>query len=163
MTRSLTRESLTVVVDGEEVPGLIFYGLGGRDDMRPVRFPTEAWVARPDVDEFTLHGEAWRIAGWELPIVIWPNAARFTEAVHRTLTAIIDSGCRVAWVGAEGLPFCDPPELFDSACMSGGVLAWMTDDGAFVSSLDPDGPLEPVSDEQSLALRVHARGLADAP
>ena len=61
-------------------------------------------------------------------------------------------GCRVAWVGAEEIPFCDPPGLFDPACMTGGVLAWPID-GSFGCPLDPDQPLTAASDEEMLQLR----------
>jgi hypothetical protein len=73
---------------------------------------------------------------------------------------LIDVGCRVAWVGAEGIPFCDPPGLFDPDCMTGGVLAWLTSDGWFGCPLDPDQPLEPAPDRQLLRLRRWAGRLA---
>jgi len=109
-----------------------------------------------------LHGETWEVATWDVPIVIWPTGDGFVAATGTTLRAMIKSGCRVAWVGAEGLPFCDPPQLFDPTCMSRGVLAWMTDDGQFECPLDQDAPLSPVSDERPQALRIHSHGLADA-
>lgn len=84
------------------------------------------------------------------------------EVIRASLTAIIEAGCCVARVGAEGFPFCDPPQLFDPSCMAGGVLAWMTGRGQFMCSLDPDAPVSPVPDEQLLLLRNHAHGLADA-
>jgi hypothetical protein len=59
------------------------------------------------------------------------------------------------------VPFCDAPQLFDADCMSGGVLAWMTDAGAFGCPLDPDLPLVPVGDECLAMLRRHSVGLAD--
>jgi hypothetical protein len=96
-----------------------------------------------------------------VPIAVWWTGDQFAAAVRATLAAIIHGGSRVAWIGAEGLPFCDAPQLFDTNCMSGGVLAWMTDIGAFDCPLDPDLPLAPVNDESLHCLRHHARGLAD--
>jgi hypothetical protein len=158
----LARDALTVVVGGEEAPGLIAYGLTAPGGWRQGRFPADAWPAAPEADEIVLHGEGWRVYAWEVPVVRWPGGVSFTNAVRRTLEALTRGGCAVAWAGAEGLPFCDPPGLFDPACMSGGVLAWMTDDGQFACPLDPDRALSPVSDAELLKLRRYALGLADA-
>lgn len=163
MTALPARDALTIFVAGDEEPGLIAYGLSTPQAWREVGFPTDAWLASPEPESFVLHGSNWRVHGWEVPIVIWPTGAAFQGAVRRTLEAMIRSGCRAAWIGAEGLPFCDPPGLFDPGCMSGGVLAWMTDDGRFECPLDPDRALAPVSDVDLLQLRAHARGLADSP
>jgi hypothetical protein len=155
------REVLVIVADGEEVPGLTTYGLTTRAGWRSSEFPADAWVTAPEISEFMLYGVTWGIMTWDVPITIWPTGDEFVRAVRRTLRAMIEGGCRVAWVGAEGFPFCDPPGLFDPACMSGGVLAWMTDAGDFDCPLDPDRPVTWVRDEVLLALRSHTRGLAD--
>ena len=162
MTAPLARDALVVVVDGEEVPGLIVYGLCERGACRPIEFPHGAWPADPEAGVYALHGDVWEVMLWEIPMIIWPADEAFRAAVQATLRALTNAGCRVAWIGAEGLPFCDPPDLLDPACMSGGVLAWMTDDGAFDCPLDPDRPLTPVDDGYLLSLRSHAEGLADA-
>lgn len=161
MSPSLARDSLTIFVDGDEVPGLIAYGLRPRGHYPPLVFPTDAWIAQPEALENRLYGDGWEVVMWEIPIVIWPVAADLREALRRTTGAMIDRGSRVAWVGAEGMPFCDPPQLFDPDCMSGGVLAWMTDLGDFDCNLDPDELLAPVSEDVLVRLRAHAKGLAD--
>lgn len=161
MTAPLARDALTIFVAGEEEPGLIAYGLTPPGAWRGVGFPADAWLAQPEPEAFELHGDHWRVQGWEVPIVIWPTGLDFKTAVSRTLDALIRGGCRVAWIGAEGVPFCDPPGLFDPQCMAGGVLAWMTDDGRFDCPLDPDRVLAPVSDDELLKLRAHSHGLAD--
>jgi hypothetical protein len=153
---------LVIVSDGEEVPGLTTYGLTARGGWRSSEFPSDAWVATPEISEFMLYGVTWEVMTWDVPITIWPTGDEFVRAVRRTLNAMIEGGCRVAWVGAEGFPFCDPPSLFDPACMSGGILAWMTDAGDFDCPLNPDRPVIRVGDDVLLALRSHARGLADA-
>ena len=161
MTVRLVRDTLTVFIGGDEVPGLIAYGLTAPETWEDVGFPGDAWAAQPRPEAVDLHGENWRVRGWEVPIEVWPTGLDFQTAVNRTLDALVRSGCRVAWIGAEGIPFCDPPGLFDPECMSGGVLAWMTDDGRFECPLDPDGEIAPVSDEELLRLRAYTRGLAD--
>lgn len=161
MSITPARDSLTIFVDGDEVPGLIAYGLRGSGPETACVFPSDAWIAQPAASESRLHGEAWEVLVWEIPIVIWPTAADLREALRRTTGAMIEGGCRVAWIGAEGVPFCDPPLLFDPECMAGGVLAWMTDVGDYNCDLDPDSPLAPASNEVLGRLRGHAEGLAD--
>ncbi|WBQ07841.1 hypothetical protein [Kribbella sp. CA-293567] len=155
------RESLVVVVGGEETSGLIVYGLSPRGSRRP-EFPFGVWDVAGEVAEFTLVGGTWEVPMWEVPVSVWPVKDQFEGAVRATFEAVIAGGCRVAWIGAEGMPFCDPPLLFEPACMSGGVLAWMTDDGAFGCPMDPDLPIAAADDECLRMLRRHSYGLADA-
>jgi hypothetical protein len=161
MTSTLARDSLVVIADGDEVPGITIYGLARRGGWGLVVFPAHVWFGEPAVDEFVLRGDAWEIPTWDLPILIWPAVDGMAAALRVSLAAVIESGCSVAWVGAEGLPFCDPPQLFDPRCMSGGVLAWMTAAGDFGCGLDPNGPISPISDQQLSMLRQYAHGLAD--
>lgn len=156
------RERLTVFEDGNEVPGIIFYGLRRETETRAVTFPSSTWGGQSPSRSFSLEGRSWRVEMWELPLVAWPRGLNFVAAVRETLEAMINGGSRVAWVGAEGLPFCDPPEALDPNCMSGGVLAWMKDDGTFECPLDPDSPISVVSDDEMVRLRTYAAGLADA-
>jgi hypothetical protein len=158
----LARDAMTIFVEGDEVPGIIVYGLLGAGTARSVDFPSSVWVGAPDPGQFRLFGSRWQVLTWEVPVDVWPVGDRWTAAIRATLKAMLDRGARVAWIGAEGLPFCDPPELFDPGCMSGGVLAWMTDVGDFSCPLDPDVPLDPVGDDVLRQLRGHAQGLADA-
>lgn len=160
MTLTLAREVLTIFVEGDEVPGLIAYGLAPPEVWRDVKFPADAWSSTPS-GTVHLYGETWDVHGWEFPIAIWPTGCDFQVSVYRTLERLVHGGSRVAWIGAEGLPFCDPPGLFDPDSMSGGVLAWMTDDGRFACPLDPNLELVSVSDDELLLLRSHAFGLAD--
>jgi hypothetical protein len=97
-----------------------------------------------------------------MPVVIWPTGDDFVRAVRSTLRELIEGGCRAAWVGAEGVRYCDPPRLFDPGCMSRGVLAWMTNEGDFDCPLDPDLPIAAADDECLRMLRRHSLGLADA-
>lgn len=156
VTASLDRDVLTIFVDGEERPGFIAYGLTTPKGWRDVRFPSELWFGSPVPEVFDLLGEDWRVHGWEVPIVIWRSPTDFKGAVHRTPDALIRGGCRVAWIGAEVVPFCDPPGLFDPQCMSGGVLAWMMDDGRFDCPLDPEQLFAPASDDDLREVRRYA-------
>lgn len=153
---------MTIFVAGDEVPGLIVYGLFAPGSERKVEFPSRAWISSPVPNEFRLFGDGWEVLTWEVPIDIWPTGERWRAAMGSTLEAMIERGGRVAWIGAEGVPFCDPPELFSPDCMSGGVLAWMTDAGDSDLPLDPDRPLTPITDDALRELRLRARGLADA-
>lgn len=160
---ALARDSLTIFVDGDEVPGFIVYGLFEPGSERPVDVPSGAWISPPEPGSFRLFGDEWEVLTWEIPIDVWPTGERWQRAVRMTLQAMVDRGARIAWLGAEGVPFCDPPELFSPDCMSGGVLGWMTDSGEYSCELDPDRPIARVADDDMLLkLRFHARGLADA-
>jgi hypothetical protein len=162
MSARLARESLVVVIGGDEVPGITIYGLAGPGGSRRAVIPADAWIGEPIVDEFTLRGDSWEIVTWDVPILVWPTVDEMRTAVRVSLAAMVDAGCSISWIGAEGLPFCDPPRLFDPDCMSGGVLAWMTGQRQFDCSLNPNEPITPISDQHLLMLRQYARGLADA-
>lgn len=161
MTRPAASKSLTIFLHGNEVPGLIAYGLRTRGNPAPAQFPAEAWATGPEHVEFTLIGDAWEVKMWEFPLTSWPSSPEMETALAVTLSALIHAGCRVAWVGAEGVPFCDPPDLFEPEYMSGAVLAWMTDDGAADCRMDPTAPIATAGDDTLLALRAYAAGLAD--
>lgn len=159
----IARDALSIVVERVEHPGFIAYGLLGVGERPEIAFPIDAWSTSTSPNSLALHGDGWRVHLWEVPIVVWPTRAHFREAVRQTLEALVVNGCRVAWIGAEGLPFCDPPGLFDTSSMAGGVLAWMTDDGHFVCPLDPDRELVPVDNDDLRRLRAHAIELVAGP
>jgi hypothetical protein len=155
------RETLTVFIDGEELPGVIVYGLR-RPGLAPIDFPVHGWVLSHGPHAFRLHGEMWEVLGWDLALGAWPNSQDWPGVVHRTLTALVAAGCAVAWLGAEGCPFSDPPDLFSPTWMDGGVLAALTSEGDFLCPMDPDEPLRHLRSEELEFLRARAHGLADA-
>lgn len=110
---------------------------------------------------FTLWGDAWEVIRWDVPIKMWPTSAELGVAVKLILDELIGSRSRVAWIGAEGVPFCDPPQLFDPLCMTGAVLAWATEDGTSDVDIDLDAPVTPAADDVLRQLRRYASGLAD--
>lgn len=155
------REGLTVVLDGQLTPGVIFYALTRPGALNAVIFPIGIWSsegARP----FRLGGESWEVRGWDLPLNEWPRGPEWTRAVQETLKHLVSAGAVVAWLDAEGCPFSDPPDLFSPKWMSGAVLAAMTSAGEFTCAVDPDLPVQALSDDELASLRRHARGLADA-
>jgi len=155
------REGLTVFFDGEERPGVIFYALARPGTTNSVVFPIGLWP-RGEARPFRLGGESWEVHGWDLALGEWPRGIDWTRAVHDTLKSLVDAGAVVAWVGAEGCPFSDPPDLLSPEWMSGGVLAAITSAGEFICAIDPDLPVQALSDDELASLRRHARGLADA-
>lgn len=163
MSRSLVRESLTVVIAGDEVPGVIVFalfepGLVNEGPLIPSR-TLAVDRARP----FMLHGPRWRVLTWDVPIATWQTLAEVTSDIRSTLADLVDRGAQVAWVGAEGLPFVDPPDLFEPAYMTGSVLAWLTSSGDFGCMIDPDRPFPSADDDVLRRLRRHSAGLSDAP
>lgn len=155
------REGLTVVLDGQLVPGVIFYALTRPGAMNSVVFPIESWSSE-GARSFRLGGQSWEVRGWDLPLNEWPRGLEWARAVQETLKHLVDSGAVVAWLDAEGCPFSNPPDLFSAQWMSGAVLAAMTSAGEFICAVDPDLPVQAVSDDELASLRRHARGLADA-
>lgn len=155
-------EVLRVIRDGEEFPGLTFYGLISRGEWAHPDFPVDLWPSGGQVEDFMLYGEAWEIPCWDLALSAWPSRDSWRASVRTTLQWICDHGCAIGWMSAEGRPFCDPPFLFDPDCMSGGVLAYMTPDGKFECSFELDGPLQAVEDATMRRLRSYGIGLADA-
>lgn len=158
----IARRALTVFVGGEEQPGIIVYGLAARGTREVATVPDRLWPDALAIEEVVLCGDLWEVVGWEIALRQWPAGAAWRDAIDSALRAHIEAGCVVAWVGAEGIPFCDPPQLFAPACMSGGVLAWMTAAGSDCP-LDPDAELIAVDDQALEYLRRAASGLADAP
>jgi hypothetical protein len=98
---------------------------------------------------------------WDVAIAVWPSGDAWTRSVQGTLKLLVDCGARVAWIGLEGF-FCDPPDLFEPALMSGSVLAAMTSDGCFCCPVDPDQPLATLTDKDLLQLRRASDGLSNA-
>ncbi|MEJ2855486.1 MULTISPECIES: hypothetical protein [unclassified Saccharothrix] len=156
------REQLTVFVAGDEVAGFTVYGLARRHSRRVPAFPVDLWPDGTNAEESLLHGETWEVPCWDVAVGSWPTGAAWLEAVRGTLEHVVEQGCVVAWLGGEGRPFCDPPGLFDPACMSGGVLASLTAGGDFRCPLDPDEPIKAISDTQMLELRGSSAGLSNA-
>lgn len=99
---------------------MIVYGLS-LDEIADHSAPASGQTFDPERTRYThLHGDRWSVALWDVPVAHW---ASVTDT-FRDVREIIRRGCVVAWVGAEGFLFSDPPHLFDPAFMSGGVLAW---------------------------------------
>lgn len=155
------REALTVFVGGEEMPGVIVYGIR-RVGLSPMEFPSREWSLSHEPRTSRLYGETWEVLGWDLAIDAWPASEDWRGVVKRTLSVLVSAGCAVAWLGAEGCPYSDPPDLFSPAWMDGGVLAALTSQGDFLCPVDPNEPLRYLSPENLELLRARAAGLADA-
>lgn len=151
---------MTIFFRGTEVPGLNFYGLLHPGDEFRVSFPDLAWPAAEHI-QFVLHGADWRVVSWGIPVKMWPPGDDLRQAVRATFKALIEAGSVVVWIGVEG-SFCDPPELFEPRYMAGGVLAAATPDGREWLNLDPEEPVDPLTDEVLQELREASRGLSDA-
>lgn len=155
------REVLTVIEDGTERSGIIVYALMPASNTRVIAFPKQFW-ANAAVHPLRLHGDVWEICRWDLVLDRWPLKEEWVEVIRGTLQELLDQGSVVSWIGAEGLPFADPPNLFSPDWMEGGVLAAMAGDGYFLCPLDPELPLKSLSPDDLIVLRSVAKGLADA-
>lgn len=69
---------------------------------------------------------------------------------------LLACGAHLALLGGEGLPFADPPDLFTTEWMEGGVLAAKTSDGRMFTGISPEG-FTPLSGGEMTALEQVAR------
>lgn len=152
---------LRIVVDGDEVPGFLVYGLGPRH-----RFPEDARLdLAPGLGEGEFYlqtGQQWEVLIRGVSIDLWPSPDAWTTAIERCLRQMLNLGAVVAWIGAEGLPFADTPDLFDEGQMAGGVLAWASADGGRGGEVSLDRPLMSVRSEEFARLRDASAGLAES-
>lgn len=155
------REQLEIIWRGEQVPGITFYGLLPRGAWSEKPFPEYLWRWGVETGSSLLHNERWEVIVWDVAIAAWPPSEEWRSAIRQTLQWLVDAGASVAWVGLEGY-FCDPPELFDPSCMSGGVSAALTRAGEFFCPLDPHQPLATLSDADLVRLRDASVGLSNA-
>lgn len=146
----------SVFIDGEERTGYILYGLWPEASAPSEQLDAQALgvgaaMARP----FRLVGDGWNILGVDCAFA---SDAEYRDALDRIesqLDAIIAAGARVAWLGSEGLPFADPPDLFTLDWMEGGVLAARTRESDLMSGIEADG-FTPLSEHQMRILEQAA-------
>jgi hypothetical protein len=153
------RDSLTVFIDGEEEAGFIVYGL----------FEPTIWASNGHTitgprhsEPFLLSGQQWVVVSFDVPMPAWPPFKDLQDEISGWLRSIVSAGASVAWVGAEGMPYCDPPQLFSVDHMSGGVLAAHTPDGWIKSNLNPDAPINPLNDSDMGYLRRATHGISNS-
>ena len=111
---------------------------------------------------FLLGGAAWLVSGWTAAVSRWPDEQQWSGLVETWLHDLNDQGAVVAWLGYEGAPYVDPPDLFDPAWMSGAVLSARTADGHCMQRFHPDRPLATLSDDELQVVRDRTRGCSDA-
>ena len=154
-------EILTVFMDGEEVPGIMLYGLDSTvNDSEPC-FPYSAWPWFVGLQTFILGGTRWRVRLWEIALSEIPSSELLWDATATTFGVFIDAGCLAAWIGMEG-GFCDPPSLFLPECMSGGVIAARSASGKQWGRFGTSNPFSRLGDEDLLDLRIETQSLASA-
>ncbi len=107
-----------------------------------------------------MHGDNWQVVIWDVKIDRWPKPEYFAKYVKKTLKALQEANCVVAWLGLDGF-FVDPPSLFLPQYMSGGILAALSEHG-FEMPFALDKPLVSLSDEALLSLRDASKGLASS-
>lgn len=129
-----------MVWDGSEEPGVLVFGLFPPEATMAPAFPHDRWPSETAVRHATLGGDGWQVWEWAVQLDRWPTGAGWRAAVEAALSALLDDGAEIAWLGMEGR-FCDPPHLFDPASMPGGVLAVARPGDALDCRVDPDEPL----------------------
>ncbi|SFR84644.1 hypothetical protein SAMN05428970_3031 [Agromyces sp. CF514] len=152
----MTMRATSVFVDGAEQFGFILYGLWPESVTPDGTMGLEGLAMHTtDLRYFRLSGDSWEILCVECAFDE-EHVYRATLAeIDRWLQALLSAGARVAWLGSEGLPFADPPNLFTSEWMEGGVLAARTSTGVSISGVKSD-EFAPLSNEEMRQLEEEA-------
>src|SRR5262249_60069005 len=67
------RELLTVIWDGEIVPGVTFYGLTAPGRWTGGKFPADSWPTGTEVKESRLGDAGWEVIVWDVAVGSWPR------------------------------------------------------------------------------------------
>ncbi|MGW2092864.1 hypothetical protein [Promicromonospora sukumoe] len=147
----------SVFIDGDEMLGLILYGLwaGASPPINASDLP-ELDPLGTSVRPFQLVGEGWSIRGLDVGFAAETSYRAAVEGWDGLLDTFLDRGASLAWLGSEGLPFADPPDLFTTEWMEDGVLAARSAEGLSFSGATPEG-FVPLSNAQMGQLESVAR------
>jgi hypothetical protein len=127
----------SVFIDGAEVQGFILYGLWPGDLHSTISIgELDLRMEGATLRSFRLFGDGWTILMWDVGFDTSNAYLQALSGPEFLLDYILGLGARVAWLGAEGLPFADPPDLFTAEWMEGSVLAGKTRGGDFLSGID---------------------------
>lgn len=156
MTR--IEDALGVVFRGEEVPGLLVYGIGEpgwHTGLPPVE--GSGWV---EVGRWVLVTEHAHVVVVTLAVTDMGELRRAWPApLDRASDVLLAHGAVACWWMLEAAAYADPPALFDPA-ETGGVLGWVTrQEGTGWPGLDD--PATDVPPESLLRLRSLTAGLSD--
>jgi hypothetical protein len=124
----LTKESLGIFWDGEEMDGVMCYAFWGDAHRSAPRFPSEIWPSDARVQMRRLYGDGWVVWEWDIRLNTWPVLDAWDKIVMRTLARMREEGAVVSWFGIEGC-FADPPSLFKMSEMGAGVWACVSRGG----------------------------------
>ena len=159
MTR--LEDTLIVYVDGEEVPGLLVYGLRDSSNTAAWSIPEPAVGLGTAATSTRLSGDSWEVILHTVPLPPDFDFHAIDAFATRTLAAVIQQGFDVAWIAPEGA-FVEPPYLFLPSEMAVGVLLAMTRDGILGSLPGPGEAVSYLSDAELLSLRGASRTLSTA-
>ena len=154
-----TRDSLGIFWNGEEVDGLLVYGLWHGDVIASPAIPLDDWPSSTEEKVRRLFGEGWTVWMWEIRVLGWPGPAHWVEFVTAILRAITGAGAAVSWAGLEGM-FVEPPDLFRPEEMSGGVWAAMLASGEFFPPPRLDDEFRPLDDATLRRLQRVSTGVS---
>lgn len=146
MNDMLTERNLGVFWDGDEVDGVLCYGLWRDHIAAEPLFPRVVWPQHTECRPWHLAGDGWIILLWTIRMAKWPLPGEWESTLRRTLQCFHDQGAVIGWCGIEGR-FVEPPLLFEPDEMSGGVYAASTADGWFRCAARLGSRFEALSDE----------------
>lgn len=151
---SITRASLGIFWQGEEVDGFTLYGYWPQASVPP---PTLDSEASPTLDHkaMKLAGEQWTVWLWDIRVHSWPDEDRWPSLVMGFLEQLLTAGASVAWCATEGA-FAEPPYLFDPQRMPTGVWAARTKQGEVFGPPHLGRPFKTLADGDLIRLRSAA-------
>lgn len=155
----LAKDQLAIFREGDEVPGIIAFGLRPNSITRPASFPGSRWPARTTLEEHHYVYSKSHVIVWRIGLQSWPSPDLWESALVTTLDRLLDAGSVVSWIGRGEGCYCDPPSLFDQSCMSGCVLAAKTSELRLVDTFSPYAALCSLSDEDLARLRKASQHL----
>lgn len=149
----LAKDQLTIFRKGEEVPGLIAFGLRPNSSGSSPHFPAATWPTGTTLDEHFYEYSRSHVVVWRIGLQSWPPPHQWSSSLVATLDSLLDAGSVVSWIGRGEGCYCDPPSLFDQSCMSGCVLAAKTSQLSIVEEFSPYAPLYSLGDSDLSRLR----------
>jgi hypothetical protein len=152
MPSASTRESLRVIWDGAEAPGLTVYGFWRGDRSDPPALACTPLCEPAQVRATKLTGPWWSVWLWDLRIEDWPHPDNWRASVDSLLRQLVHQGAAVAWCGLEGT-FVEPPFLFDPEAMSSSVWAAIDQRGNVLAAPPLDSVFVTIERDDLLRLK----------
>ena len=137
---AITRHSLAIFSEGEEVDGFTLYAYWPREQIVSAKFKV-GQANDFHVRGSSVRGPGWTVGVWDIQVRKWPSAVEWPAFIQNALQGALSLGSVVSWGATEGA-FVDPPDLFDPQSMPTGVWVARTHYGYSFGPPGLDSPIE---------------------